>query len=55
MAGLREVFVLTTQTTHWFQERGYVRSGIEDLPMARQALYNYQRNSVVLVKVLRPA
>jgi N-acetylglutamate synthase-like GNAT family acetyltransferase len=25
LAGLREVFVLTTQTTHWFQERGYVK------------------------------
>ena len=52
-AGMAEVFVLTTQTTHWFQERGYGRSGIEDLPMARQALYNYQRNSVVLKKAVR--
>ena len=50
---MAEVFVLTTQTTHWFQERGYGRSGIEDLPMARQALYNYQRNSVVLKKAVR--
>lgn len=53
-AGSSCVFVLTTQTTHWFQEQGYVRSALEDLPIARQALYNAQRNSVVLVKNLSP-
>ena len=51
--GMDSVFVLTTQTTHWFQEHGYERSGIDDLPVARQALYNYQRRSVVLTKRLR--
>ena len=51
-AGVSCVFVLTTQTTHWFQEQGYVRSTLEELPIARQALYNAQRNSVVLVKKL---
>jgi amino-acid N-acetyltransferase len=51
--GLDSVFVLTTQATHWFQEHGYVRETLERLPMGRQALYNYQRNSQVLVKQLR--
>jgi amino-acid N-acetyltransferase len=50
--GIGSVFVLTTQATHWFQERGYHRRGLETLPMGRQALYNYQRNSQVLVKQL---
>lgn len=50
--GLNAVFVLTTQATHWFQEHGYVRQGIDSLPMSRQALYNWQRNSQVLVKTL---
>jgi len=51
-AGLQQVFVLTTQATHWFQENGYVRAEIPDLPIERQALYNFQRNSVVLLKRL---
>lgn len=50
--GLHELFVLTTQTTHWFRERGFEPAPIGDLPMARQSLYNYQRNSKVLMKVL---
>ncbi len=50
--GLHTVFVLTTQAAHWFQEQGYVRQGIDGLPMGRQALYNWQRNSQVLVKTL---
>jgi len=50
--GLREVFVLTTQTAHWFLERGFVEAGRESLPPERQALYNLQRNSKVFRKVL---
>ena len=47
---LRQVFVLTTHAVHWFVERGYQPAEIGDLPIARQALYNYQRNSKVFVK-----
>ena len=50
--GMHAVFVLTTQAMHWFLEHGYVRQGIESLPMGRQALYNLQRNSQVLIKPL---
>ncbi|HMM76364.1 MAG TPA: amino-acid N-acetyltransferase [Gammaproteobacteria bacterium] len=50
--GIDTVFVLTTQATHWFQEHGYVKQGLDSLPMSRQALYNWQRNSQVLVKRL---
>jgi amino-acid N-acetyltransferase len=50
--GLGEVFVLTTQTAHWFLEQGFSEAGRETLPQARQALYNLQRNSKVLRKVL---
>lgn len=52
--GLVNTFVLTTQATHWFQEHGYLRANLETLPMQRQALYNYQRNSQVLTKNLNP-
>jgi len=51
--GVRKLFVLTTQATHWFLEQGFVEAGVEDLPVAKKELYNYQRNSKVLVKNLR--
>ncbi|HSS65151.1 MAG TPA: amino-acid N-acetyltransferase [Gammaproteobacteria bacterium] len=50
--GAEQLFVLTTQTSHWFKERGFVDSAIENLPVERKSLYNYQRNSKVLVKAL---
>ena len=48
--GLRKLFVLTTQATHWFIERGFSEADISVLPEPRRALYNYQRRSKVLVK-----
>lgn len=51
-AGARRVFVLTTQTEHWFEERGYVEVPLAQLPASRQALYNYQRRSKVLLKTV---
>lgn len=50
--GLHSVFVLTTQTAHWFLEQGFVESKLEELPPERQALYNLQRNSKVFAKIL---
>ena len=49
---LERVFVLTTRTAHWFRERGFVAGHLAELPVARQALYNYQRNSKVFLKEL---
>ena len=51
--GVSRLFVLTTQTIHWFLEQGFSEAEIDDLPMARKEIYNYQRNSRVLVKDLR--
>ncbi|MDX1606805.1 MAG: amino-acid N-acetyltransferase [Candidatus Competibacterales bacterium] len=50
--GLDRLFVLTTRTAHWFQERGFAPAGLDDLPVARKALYNWQRASKVFVKTL---
>lgn len=50
--GIRELFLLTTQATHWFQEQGFVPVGVEQLPEVKRGQYNYQRNSKVLCKVL---
>ncbi len=47
---LKRLFVLTTQTAHWFVERGYAEADVNDLPRKKQALYNYQRKSKVFVK-----
>ena len=47
------MFVLTTQAHHWFLERGFLEASLEDLPVAKQDLYNYQRNSKILVKSLK--
>ncbi|MCX7902443.1 MAG: amino-acid N-acetyltransferase [Burkholderiaceae bacterium] len=51
-AGLTRLFVLTTRTAHWFLKRGFVPARVEDLPLQRQQLYNWQRRSQVLIKTL---
>jgi amino-acid N-acetyltransferase len=48
--GLKKLCVLTTQTAHWFQERGFEPARLEDLPENKRAFYNYQRNSKVFLK-----
>jgi len=51
-AGFKQLFVLTTRTEHWFEERGFVDSSPDHLPRSKQALYNYKRRSKVLQKKL---
>ena len=46
------LLVLTTQTAHWFVERGFVAGDISELPRAKQKIYNYQRRSKVFFKKL---
>ncbi|MES2626868.1 MAG: amino-acid N-acetyltransferase [Pseudomonadota bacterium] len=48
--GLGRLFVLTTKSPHWFVERGFVASSVDDLPEKKKSLYNYQRNSKIFVK-----
>ena len=50
--GMKRLFVLTTQTAHWFRERGFSSMPVKSLPMSRLRLYNNQRNSKVFVKQL---
>jgi amino-acid N-acetyltransferase len=47
---MKQLFILTTQTEHWFQEQGFVLSSLEILPQERLKIYNYQRNSKIFVK-----
>ena len=50
--GVEKLFILTTQTAHWFLERGFIEGDIDDLPVSKQEFYNYQRNSKVLIQSL---
>ncbi|HGF6246546.1 TPA: amino-acid N-acetyltransferase [Escherichia coli] len=48
-SGLSKLFVLTTRSIHWFQERGFIPVDIDLLPESKKQLYNYQRKSKVLM------
>lgn len=51
-AGMQTLFVLTTQTAHWFHQRGYAPSTPDALPEDRRSLYNPARGSKVYAKEL---
>ncbi|MBW9255941.1 GNAT family N-acetyltransferase, partial [Acidithiobacillus ferriphilus] len=44
---LERIFVLSTQTTHWFLERNFPNDALEDLPVPRQLRYSVQRRRQV--------
>jgi amino-acid N-acetyltransferase len=50
--GLKKLFVLTTRTALWFVEHGFEAASVDDLPIERKTLYNFQRNSLVFSKKL---
>ena len=49
---IEQLFALTTQTSHWFIEQGFIESTINSLPEEKQRLYNFQRQSKVFIKPL---
>ena len=49
---IKRLFVLTTRTAHWFIEHGFVEGSLDELPEAKQKLYNYQRQSKIFIKRL---
>ncbi len=50
--GIERLFVLTTRTAHWFVERGFRETSVEQLPESKQEFYNLQRGSKVFEKHL---
>jgi amino-acid N-acetyltransferase len=50
--GLERLFVLTTQTAHWFRERGFLPGQLDDLPEERRRDYNSARRSQIYTKTL---
>ena len=51
-SGVKQLFVLTTRTAHWFIERGFAPASIDELPDEKRLVYNFQRNSKVFIKKL---
>ncbi len=51
--GIKQLFVLTTRTAHWFRERGFSATDIKKLPVKRKSLYNYQRQSKMFAKTIQ--
>jgi amino-acid N-acetyltransferase len=49
---LKKLFLSSTQTAHWFIERGFQPSTMDSLPESLKALYNPERNSKVLCKII---
>jgi amino-acid N-acetyltransferase len=49
---IKQLFVLTTRTAHWFLEQGFVQKELGNLPQKKQQLYNFQRNSKIFCKDL---
>jgi amino-acid N-acetyltransferase len=54
-AGLAQLFVLTTQTSDWFRERGFDPVSVRALPDARRERYDRKRRSKVLLRELGSA
>jgi len=50
--GATQLFLLTTHTHHWFIEHGFEMNDVAVLPEEKQTLYNFKRQSKVLVKTL---
>lgn len=50
--GAQSLFVLTTRAEDWFAARGFHPAEPDALPASKQALYNYRRNSKVMVDTL---
>lgn len=50
--GFDSIFLLTTQTAHWFMGNGFKEAKISDLPKDKLAVYDYTRNSKVFFKYI---
>lgn len=50
--GVRNLFILSTQSFEWFRERGFKEVSIDFLPKARRELYDLSRRSKIFCKEL---
>jgi amino-acid N-acetyltransferase len=49
---LNKLYVLSTQTMHWFIDRGFLSCEMNNLPDELKTLYHPERNSKILVKLI---
>ena len=47
-----EIFILTTQSEHWFAEKGFKEKSKELMPTLKKQTYQSERNSKYLTKKL---
>lgn len=47
--GVTKAFVMTTRTSHWFIERGFVEGSVDDLPPSKRAKIDLKRQSKVYI------
>ena len=47
---IHTLFVLTTQSAHFFIDNGFEASSLDTLPAEKKSLYNFQRNSKIFSK-----
>ncbi len=50
--GLKRIFVLTTQTSDWFQRLGFVDADLDQIPPERRERYDRRRNSRIYQRIL---
>jgi amino-acid N-acetyltransferase len=51
--GISKIIVLTTQSTDWFKEHGFIESNLDELPSSRKKTYNPKRKSKILTLKIR--
>ncbi len=51
--GLKNVFVLTTQTSDWFERLGFEESTLDSIPAEKRERYDRKRNSRIYIKNLK--
>jgi amino-acid N-acetyltransferase len=51
-SGIQKLYTLTTRSSHWFIEHGFIESADFSLPAVKQASYNPQRGSKILLKTI---
>jgi amino-acid N-acetyltransferase len=52
-SGMTRVFVLTTRTTDWFEQLGFVETDLESLPAKKRDTYDRARKSRIFALELK--
>jgi amino-acid N-acetyltransferase len=49
---IHQLYILTTRTSHWFIENGFVEASVTSLPDSKQTSYNNDRRSKIMMKTI---